>query len=133
MLDASLLHKIDRLTREVAADDAVRVLVVDSTDPEIFIAHADVELILDLPAFTTSEDLGPHPELSLFHAVTEQVRTLPMATVAVIQGVCRGGGCEFAMAFDMRFAALGTTVLGHPEVAPAGAQTRDCELGDRRQ
>lgn len=128
LLDAPLLHEIDRLTREVAADGAVRVLVVDSADPEIFIAHADVGLILNLPAVQTGEDLGPHRELSLFHAVTEQVRTLPTATIAVIEGVCRGGGCEFAMAFDMRFAALGATVLGHPEVAlgiiPGGGGTQ---------
>jgi enoyl-CoA hydratase/carnithine racemase len=48
--------------------------------------------------------------------------------IAVIEGVCRGGGCEFAMAFDMRYAALGTTVLSHPEVAvgiiPGGGGTQ---------
>ena len=119
-----LLSEIDRLAREVAADDDVRVLIVDSADPEVFIAHADVGLILDLPP----DDIGPHDELSLFHAVTEQVRTLPKATIAVIDGVCRGGGCEFAMAFDMRFAALGATVLGHPELAvgiiPGGGGTQ---------
>lgn len=124
LLDVPLLNEFDRLAREVAADDQVRVLVVDSADPEMFIAHADVGLILDLPA----DDVGLHDELSLFHAVTERVRTLPKATIAVIEGVCRGGGCEFAMAFDMRFAALGVTVLGHPELAvgiiPGGGGTQ---------
>ena len=58
----------------------------------------------------------------------ERFRTLPKATIAVIEGTARGGGCEFAMAFDMRYAALGTTVLGHPEVAvgiiPGGGGTQ---------
>jgi enoyl-CoA hydratase/carnithine racemase len=124
LLDVPLIAEIDRLTREIAIDDEVRVLVVDSADPEIFIAHADVGLILDIP----TEDVGLHEELSAFHAMTEQLRTLPKATIAVIEGVCRGGGCEFAMAFDMRYAALGTTVLGHPEVAvgiiPGGGGTQ---------
>ncbi|OBA61223.1 enoyl-CoA hydratase [Mycobacterium sp. 1100029.7] len=128
LLDVPLLGEIDRLTREVAADDEVRVLIVDSADPEMFIAHADVGLILDLPAFQSGQDVGLHDELSLFHTVTEQIRTLPKATITVIEGVCRGGGCEFAMAFDMRFAALETTVLGHPEVAvgiiPGGGGTQ---------
>jgi enoyl-CoA hydratase/carnithine racemase len=128
LLDVPLLNEIDRLAREVAADDAVRVLIIDSADPEMFIAHADVGLILDLPACKTGDDIGLHDELSFFHAVTERVRTLPKATIAVIEGVCRGGGCEFAMAFDMRYAALGTTVLGHPEVAvgiiPGGGGTQ---------
>jgi enoyl-CoA hydratase/carnithine racemase len=124
LLDVPLLDEIGRLAREVAADDEVRVLVVDSADPEFFIAHADVGLILDIPA----EDVALHDELTPFHATTELIRTLPKATIAVIEGVCRGGGCEFAMAFDMRFAALGSTVLGHPELAvgiiPGGGGTQ---------
>jgi enoyl-CoA hydratase/carnithine racemase len=39
LLDVELINEIDRLTREVAADDEVRVLIVDSADPEFFIAH----------------------------------------------------------------------------------------------
>jgi enoyl-CoA hydratase/carnithine racemase len=124
LLDIALLSEIDRLLREVADDDEVRVLIVDSADPEFFIAHADIALIEHLP----SDDTALHDELSLFHAMTEQVRTLPKATIAVIEGVCRGGGCEFAMAFDLRYAALGTTVLGHPEVSigiiPGGGGTQ---------
>lgn len=124
LLDVPLLTEIGRLLREVAADEGVRVLVVDSADPEIFIAHADVGLILDIPA----DDVGLHDELSLFHTTTELVRTLPKPTIAVIEGMCRGGGCEFAMAFDMRYATLGATVLGHPEVAvgiiPGGGGTQ---------
>ncbi len=128
LLDIPLLTEIDRLLREVADDDEVRVLIVDSADPEFFIAHADIALIEHLPAFKTGEDTALHDELSFFHAMTEHVRTLPKATIAVIEGVCRGGGCEFAMAFDMRYAALGTTVLGHPEVSvgiiPGGGGTQ---------
>ncbi|MEE6135594.1 enoyl-CoA hydratase/isomerase family protein [Mycobacterium sp. 050128] len=128
LLDVPLLNEFDRLAREVAADDEVRVLIVDSADPEVFIAHADVGLILDLPAHKTGEDVGLHDELTQFHAMTELIRTLPKATIAVIEGVCRGGGCEFAMAFDMRFAALGAAVLGHPELAvgiiPGGGGTQ---------
>ena len=124
LLDVPLLHEFDRLACEVAADDEARVLIVDSADPEMFIAHADVGLILDLPA----DDVGLHDELSLFHATTELIRGLPKATIALIEGICRGGGCEFAMAFDMRFAAHGATVLGHPELAvgiiPGGGGTQ---------
>jgi enoyl-CoA hydratase/carnithine racemase len=124
LLDIPLLTEIDRLLRAVAADDDVRVLIVDSADPEIFIAHADIALIQHLP----EGDTALHDELSLFHAMTERIRTLPKATIAVIEGVCRGGGCEFAMAFDMRYAALGATVLGHPELSvgiiPGGGGTQ---------
>jgi enoyl-CoA hydratase/carnithine racemase len=124
LLDVPLIGEISRLTEQVAADDEVRVLVVDSADPEFFIAHADVGLILDLP----TDDVGVHDELSLFHAFTEQFRTLPKATIAVIEGICRGGGSEWAMAFDMRYAALGKARFGQPEAAmgiiPGGGGTQ---------
>jgi enoyl-CoA hydratase/carnithine racemase len=124
LLDLRLLAEIGRLTQEVAADDDVRVLIVDSADPDFFIAHADVSLIMGIPA----DDTGLHDELSPFNTAMEVFRTLPKATIAVIEGTARGGGCEFAMAFDMRYAAIGTTVLGHPEVAvgiiPGGGGTQ---------
>lgn len=124
LLDLRFADEIVRLTREVAADDDVRVLVVDSADPEFFIAHADVGMILDLP----TDDTGLHDELSYFHAVMEEFRALPKATIAVIEGICRGGGSEWAMAFDMRYAALGKAVFGQPEVAmgiiPGGGGTQ---------
>ncbi|VAZ71205.1 Fatty acid oxidation complex subunit alpha [Mycobacterium persicum] len=107
----------------------MRVLIVDSADPEFFIAHADVSLLGDLHGRPETADTALHDELSFFHAMTERIRTLPKATIAVIEGICRGGGCEFAMAFDIRFAALGTTVLGHPEVSVGiipGARRAGC-------
>jgi enoyl-CoA hydratase/carnithine racemase len=58
----------------------------------------------------------------------ERFRTLPKPTIAVIEGIARGGGSEFAMAFDMRYAALGQAVFGQPEVAvgiiPGGGGTQ---------
>ncbi len=124
LLDLPLMGEIGRLTQEVAADDAVRVLIVDSADPEFFIAHADVELIAGL----STDDTAMRDELSPFNAVMELFRTLPKATIAVIEGIARGGGSEFAMAFDMRYAALGKTRLGQPEVAvgviPGGGGTQ---------
>jgi enoyl-CoA hydratase/carnithine racemase len=124
LLDVALMDEIDRLATEVAADGELRVLIVDSADPQFFIAHADVELILNLP----TDDTGLHDELSVFHALMERFRTLPVATIAVIEGVCRGGGSEFAMSFDMRYAALGKARFGQPEVAvgiiPGGGGTQ---------
>jgi enoyl-CoA hydratase/carnithine racemase len=53
---------------------------------------------------------------------------MPKATIALIEGVCRGGGSELALSLDMRFAALGKAVLAQPEVAlgilPGGSGTQ---------
>jgi enoyl-CoA hydratase/carnithine racemase len=124
LADLALILEADRMAQQVAADDAVRVLVIDSADPEFFVAHADVTLLQGLP----TDDTSRHDELSLFHTIVERFRTMPKATIAVIEGIARGGGSELALACDMRFAALGKAVLSQPEVAvgiiPGGGATQ---------
>ena len=124
LLDANLIPELARFAQQVGSDDAVRVVVVDSADPDFFMAHADVTLIQRLP----TSDTSLRDEISPFHALGEALRTMPKATIAVIEGVARGGGSELAMAFDMRFAALGKARLAQPEVAlgiiPGGGGTQ---------
>jgi enoyl-CoA hydratase/carnithine racemase len=115
---------MDRIGRELEEDPAVRVVVIDSADPDFFIAHADVNLILSLPEAPTG---GPR-EPNVFQQMVDRFRSMPKATLAKIEGICRGGGSEFVLSLDMRFAALGQAVLGQPEVAvgiiPGGSGTQ---------
>lgn len=124
LLNADLIIELGRFAAEVAADDEVRVVIVDSADPAFFVAHADITLIQRLP----TDDTTLHDELSPFDAVVDLFRTMPKATIAVIEGIARGGGSELALAFDMRFAALGKARLAQPEVAigiiPGGGGTQ---------
>jgi enoyl-CoA hydratase/carnithine racemase len=124
LLDVNLILELGRFAGEVASDEDVRVVVVDSADPDFFIAHADITLIQALPR----DDTALHDELTPFHAMLELFRTMPKATIAVIEGIARGGGSELAMAFDMRFAARGKALLAQPEVAigiiPGGGGTQ---------
>ena len=124
LFDLALIGEMDRLGRELAHDDAVRVVVLESADPEFFIAHADVNLILSIP----EEALAAASEPSLFQQMVDRFRTMPKATLVKLEGICRGGGSELALSCDMRFAALGKAVLGQPEVAvgilPGGSGTQ---------
>jgi enoyl-CoA hydratase/carnithine racemase len=124
LLDLQLIQELDRIGRELEADGDARVAVFQSANPEFFIAHADVNLILRLPeqAPLRGTALGP------FHQMVERFRTMPRATIGKIEGRARGGGSEFLLALDMRFAALGKAVLSQPEVAlgiiPGGGGTQ---------
>lgn len=124
LFDLALITEMDRVGRELEADTAVRVVVLDSADPEFFIAHADVNLILGMPT-----EAPPRPEKpTAFHRLVDRFRTMPKATIAKIEGVCRGGGSELVLSMDMRFAARGKAVLGQPEIAvgiiPGGSGTQ---------
>ncbi|GAB4331618.1 MAG: enoyl-CoA hydratase/isomerase family protein [Candidatus Abyssubacteria bacterium] len=124
LLDLTLIQELDLIGRELEADDSVRVAVFKSANPEFFIAHADVTLLLSLPTEVPprATELGP------FHQMVDRFRTMPKATIAQIEGRARGGGSEFALSLDMRFGALGGAILSQPEVAvgiiPGGSGTQ---------
>jgi enoyl-CoA hydratase/carnithine racemase len=124
LLDLALMRELDRFGREIEADDDIRVAVFDSANPEFFIAHADVNLILRLPT-----EVPPKPTLlGPFHTMVDRFRTMPKVSIAKIEGRARGGGSEFVLSLDMRFGALGRAILGQPEVAlgiiPGGSGTQ---------
>jgi enoyl-CoA hydratase/carnithine racemase len=124
LFDMALIFEMLRVGEELEKDDAVRVVVFQSADPDFFIAHADVELIQTLP-----ETAPPKPtKLGFFHEMVDRMRTMPKATIAKIEGIARGGGSEFVLSCDMRFGALGKCMLAQPEVAlgiiPGGSGTQ---------
>lgn len=113
LLDMQMIREIDQLSKELEANTSIHVAVFQSADPDFFIAHADVDLIRQLPT-----DITERPtELNLYVAALERLRTLPIATIAKIAGIARGGGSEFLWSLDMRFAAIERTTLSQPEVA----------------
>lgn len=124
LFDLPLMQEIDRLGRDIEADDDVRVVVFDSADPDFFIAHADVNLILQMPT-----EVPPKADsLGFFHTMVDRFRTMPKVSIAKIEGRARGGGSEFVLSLDMRFGALGRALLGQPEVTvgiiPGGGGTQ---------
>jgi enoyl-CoA hydratase/carnithine racemase len=112
LLDMDMVMDLDRLGREVESDDAVKVVVLQSANPEFFIAHADLNVIATLPPVPAPRE----GKLGVFNTIFDRFRTMPKVSIAKIEGRARGGGSELALACDMRFATLGKGVLGHPEV-----------------
>ncbi len=124
LFDLALIGEMDRVGRELEADSGVRVVVLQSANPEFFIAHADVTLIQQLPKEVPpkAKTLGP------FHQMVERFRSMPKATIGKIEGRARGGGSELLLSLDMRFGAIGRAILSQPEVAvgiiPGGSGTQ---------
>ncbi len=123
LLDAAMMIDLVNLEAALRVDETVRVVVFRSADAEFFIAHADLELIRALPRTPQPEPT----ELGFFHSLLERIRTLPQLTIAEIDGIARGGGSEFALSLDLRFASTRST-FAQPEVAlgiiPGGGGTQ---------
>lgn len=120
LFDIDLMRQISQAGRLLEKDDQVRVVVFQSANPEFFIAHADVAMIRKMPDDEPVEPSG-------FQRVVERYRTLNKVTIGKIEGCARGGGSEFLLSLDMRFAAIGKTLLSQPEVGlgilPGGSGT----------
>ncbi len=94
LINLVLMRDLDVVGRELEADNDIRVVVVQSANPEFFIAHFDIEAILRVPI-----DQPPtRPEKpGAFQAIVDRFRTMPKATIAKIEGCARGGGSEFSL------------------------------------
>lgn len=126
LFDGQMFAELAAVTARIAVDDEVRVVVLSSANPDFFIAHFDVTLIQQFPT-DLPPDPGRIPPPNPFHVMCEHLRTMPKATIAVIEGRVGGGGSEMALSCDMRFALRGRAIFSQPEVAlgiiPGGSGT----------
>jgi enoyl-CoA hydratase/carnithine racemase len=127
LLDGKLISDLRRFAARVREDDTVRAIVFQSADPEFFIAHGDMRFLTD-PAMLAPDDTLPPGTSNAIQALNEEIRSLPQITIGKIRGFARGGGNEFLMALDMRFAAIGRSGQAQPEtlqgIYPGGGGTQ---------
>jgi enoyl-CoA hydratase/3-hydroxyacyl-CoA dehydrogenase len=91
------------------AGGEVRAMVVASSIPVVFSAGADIK------AFTQLDEAGGADLINTGHALLRELGSDGIATVAAVNALAFGGGCELAMACDFRIAAESAT-FGQPEI-----------------
>jgi enoyl-CoA hydratase len=98
----------DRL-KEVAEDAEIRAVVLTGAGEKAFVAGADIK-------YMSSLEPGQAKEWgALGHAAANLLEQMPKPTIAAINGFALGGGCELALACDLRYASE-RAKLGQPEV-----------------
>jgi enoyl-CoA hydratase len=108
-LDVATLTELRDRLRELADDDATRVVILTGAGEKSFVAGADIKYMSGLDV-DQAKEWG-----ALGHETGRLLETMPKPTIAAINGFALGGGCELAMACDIRYAASGAK-LGQPEV-----------------
>lgn len=128
VMDGSLMTELYNFVGKVGADRSIKVIVFESANPEFFVAHGDMNFVTNPESFLALAALAGDTVLNPMQQLHENIRTLPQVTIAKLRGFARGGGSEFALSMDMRFASSGKTWLAQPEVLmgiiPGGGGTQ---------
>ncbi len=108
-LNAQTLEELSRAIDEVQRDPAIKVLIITGAGDKAFVAGADINFMLPLsPAEGRYfSDMG--------EKVFRKLELMEKPVIAAVIGFALGGGCELAMACDIRLAAE-NAIFGQPEV-----------------
>ena len=120
-----LYRELMQVIEEIQNDPELSVAVFKSANPDFFLAHFDVEAILQFPI---DGDAERSAELNPFHLMCERLRNMDKVTIAQIEGRVGGGGSELVASMDMRFGVTGQTIVNQMEVPlgilPGGSGTQ---------
>jgi len=118
LLNSTTVLELAEIVRRVEDAQDLRAVVFASAHPEFFMARYDLSDTNPV-AFAPTES-----GVTVFIDSMRRLNDAGPITIASIRGRARGGGSEFALSCDLRFASLENTLLGQPEVGigivPAG-------------
>lgn len=109
-LNTTMADELVAIAADVAADRSVGAVVVAGAGGKAFCAGADIS---EFGALASPAEF--HCFIANLRRAVEAIAALPQVVVAGVEGVAFGGGCELAMACDMRTASERTR-FGLPEI-----------------
>src|SRR5260221_11346559 len=113
LVNPETILELQELVGLIESDKDLRVVVFDSAHPDFFFGRYDLARAAETP-------VAPGPTgLPAWIDMTTRLSQASAVSIALIRGRNRGGGSEFSLACDMRFASVEKAILGQPEV-PAG-------------
>ncbi len=111
VLGTKFMGRIKEVVTELKGS-SFKIVLFTSKKKKSFIVGADIG---EIKTFTTAEQF--EKAVSGGQEIFNMIEDLPMPTMAVVNGICVGGGCEFIMACDYRLAADDSSVkIGLPEI-----------------
>ena len=108
-LNSQVFDELERLFSDLAADEAVRVVLLTGAGEKAFAAGADINEL------TSTNVVTGELKARRGQAVFRLIETCGKPVIALVNGFALGGGCELALACTLRIASE-TAKLGQPEV-----------------
>ena len=108
-LNYDTMIEIEEVMDKVVSDSSIKAVIITGEGEKSFVAGADIAYMQDLSAVEGYKwgEIGQR--------VFQKIEDLPQPVIAAVNGFALGGGCELAMACDIRFASY-TAKFGQPEV-----------------
>ncbi|MDI7247385.1 MAG: enoyl-CoA hydratase-related protein [Bacillota bacterium] len=108
-LNFQTVGEIGQAFAQLAGDPALRAVILTGAGDRAFVAGADIK---EFPGLTREAgvDMSRRGQ-----AVLNRIAAFPRPVIAAVNGLCLGGGCELAMACDIRIAS-DAAKFGQPEV-----------------
>jgi enoyl-CoA hydratase/carnithine racemase len=103
LISFKMIGELFQLCGQLVVDPETRVVILESADPDFFLAHVDLEDVAK--AGSDPSAAGKYPDINALQALGLSWQGLPQVTIAKVAGRCRGGGLEFILALTMRFAS----------------------------
>ena len=110
LFDDNTVPELEHLLDLAEAEPKLKVIVFDSANADFFIAHFSPAA--GFKNLTTRKQNGHFP----WTDIVDRLARLPAVSVAAVRGRARGGGAEFALACDIRFASLERAIFAQIEV-----------------
>jgi enoyl-CoA hydratase/3-hydroxyacyl-CoA dehydrogenase len=108
-LSPDVIRALNEVWQKVDGDPSLRALIIASGNPLLFCAGADIK------AFTKLDEAGGKELIEMGHGLMRSFEKSSTVTIAAINAIAFGGGCELAMACDIRIAAQSAT-FAQPEI-----------------
>ena len=108
-ISPQVIEDLGTVWKRIQDSEGVNAMVLASSIPLVYSAGADIKAFTEMDEATGAELIGKA------HDLLRDFGRSRVATVAAVNGLAFGGGCEIAMACDFRIAAR-SAVFGQPEI-----------------
>jgi 3-hydroxypropionyl-coenzyme A dehydratase len=108
-MNTDVISELSRTMDIIAADDNTKVVIITGAGERSFCAGADISYMVNI------EPMQAERYASAAQGVINKIERLEKPVIAAVNGFALGGGCELAMACDIRIASSNAKI-GQPEV-----------------